>query len=264
MDNENVQNTGTADAIPQETEQNQAEAADNTESGTPAEESPAEETAQTDDNSSEASADVTESELPFLSVQFNHETRNLDEKEAKEWAERGMHYFNELNRIATLSDVTVPDLLKKMKSSLDDAERQRLVDKYGEDDTESIEMGMRDYIRRQDEKLNAANIKRQEEEKTTNATREAQIAEDYLALKNLIPDVESIDKLPKEVLKMVKNGRDLVSAYLLNKEIENQRIIAANKKENEAAKSSTGSLHTNENSKTDLGDEFAKGVWGGI
>ena len=116
----NVQNAELEDTTPQE---NQEQPQDNSEENTPdttpeGQEGTEEESARSGNDGSNIAAEP-EPEA-FLPVRYNHSDINLTREEAKNWAQKGMFYFDKLDFVAAQSDQTVEELLETLLTSIDE------------------------------------------------------------------------------------------------------------------------------------------------
>ena len=98
---------------------------------------------QTGDNTSAQDTDGngaddngTAPTTPFLEIQYNHEKKGLSRDEAITLAQKGMHYqstYDSLERVATLKGQSVKEFLSGIETAQDDAYRQGLIEKFGDD-----------------------------------------------------------------------------------------------------------------------------------
>lgn len=262
MDEQNVQNAEAADAIPQESQTSQ-EATEDTAAAAPDEQQDNEEAtvrAEEEDSNETSADDAPGLPAPFMSFNYNHQKIELNETEAVEWAQKGMHYFNKLDYIAAQSRVTVNELLDKMICSMDEAKREEYREQFG-DDSEMIESLMEVYHNKQKERYRAAVADREAESRREAADRNAQIADEFIAMQKDFPELKSLSDIPPAVLKSADN-MPLAYAYLLYKQREQNKINAANNAQNAAAASSTGSMSTPEAEGTAREENaFSRGVW---
>lgn len=275
--NENVQNTEMQDAIPAEQETHEETSAEDTAATVPDGQSGTEDetTRDTGDNVAQPpeSEENTASETPapFLSVPYNHEDQTLTKEETVDWVQRGMHYdalHKKLDYAAALSGTDVNSLIDGLIKAPEEAHRKHLVELYGEDATEDIEIGMEIFRKKQGETYDKIVADRKAATQQQAAEKEkgvqSRLADEYIELKREIPDAPEYAQLPDSVIKEAANGkRDLLSCYLRYLHGENQKITAANATVQEAAKASTGTMGSDEGDNLSSFDKgFLSGLWG--
>ena len=206
---------------------------------------------------------------PFLSVQYNHEDRPLSREETVDLVQIGLHHkalHQKLDYAAAISGTDVNALIDNIIKAPEEAHRKHLEELYGEG-SEDVEIGMEIFRKKQGEnydkivadRASAAKAATEEQEKST----QTRLAEEYIELKNEIPDVPEYSQLPDEVIvEAAKGKRDLMSCYLRYQHRENQKITAANATAQEAAKASAGTMGTDEGENASSFDKgFLEGLW---
>lgn len=207
---------------------------------------------------------------PFLSVQFNHKSREMTREQAIEFAQKGLLYdkltpiYNQLDYLAAQSNTTVSEYVKQLLKRAEDGHRQSLAEKFG-DDEQIIEELMEFYRSRNADKYQKvlADRKKAEQEALENAKTEARISltEQFKRLRKEFPEITDISQLPKEAAELAANEKmELTAAYLLHRHREDRRIAEAAKRAAEQSKSSTGSAQSNEISGDIAMDAFIRGV----
>lgn len=267
MDEMNVQNTPEQDTIPDEVEtQQEVDTGAETDTAPQGSENPEEASAQSGNSSDTAGEQAAGTEIPFLEIQYNHEKRGLSREEAVSLAQKGIYYegaYNTLERVATLKGLSVDDLLKGLETAEDEAYRQELVAKFG-DDTDTVEKMMELYQINKQKTLDAAKENRKQAAVQAEQSVNQRIASEFAAMKNGdFPELTEYSALPDEVKKAAIEGMSLSHAYLKYMHKENKKIAAAKESAVEAAKKTTGSMdaQTNENLTEDE-KNFLKGLWG--
>ena len=227
-------------------------------------------------NEDDASAEVQEGQenngedigaeqvSPFLEIQYNHEKRELSREEAITLAQKGIHYqnaYDTLERVATLKGQSVKELLSGLESAQDEAYRQGLVEKFG-DDEETIEKMMELYnINKQKTLDNAKESRRvaaEQEEKDINE----RLAEEFIKMKNSdFPELTEFKNLPESVKRAAFSGLSLSHAYLKYMHDENKRIANAKAQAEAAAKKSTGSMASDKEDVNSQTSALLKGLW---
>ncbi|MEE0970556.1 MAG: hypothetical protein U0M06_14395, partial [Clostridia bacterium] len=171
----------------------------------------------TDTNTSAGSGDNTEAdesaveEAPYLEIKYNHEKRGLSKDEAVTWAQKGMHYepaYIALERAAALKGVSVNDFLKNLETAEDEAYRQSIIEKYGNDEEIIADMMAIYEARKQKTLDNAAESKRKAAEEKEQSINE-RIANEFSLMKKDFPEVTEYSKLPEAVKKAASEGMPL-------------------------------------------------------
>lgn len=223
----------------------------------------------TDDNATEL-PDEEPTTLPaednFLEIKFYKENLVLSRAEAKDFAEIGKKYKDvqkQLERVATLKGQSVNEFLNGLESAEDEAYRQGLIERFG-DDEETINEMMELYnIKKQKTLDNAKENERaaaEQEEQTINE----RLAQEFVEMKNSdFPELKEFKDLPEEVKKAAFGGLSLSHAYLKYMHNENKKIAAAKASQEAAAKKSTGSMAGEKvDSETEAEKRFLNALWG--
>lgn len=255
------------------------------EQGAPATEEAAENTANTEEGATQN--DTAEAATPAevshgdegaaepefaLDVKYNKEIRTLNREEAVDFAEQGIFYnntvkplYNKLDYIAAQRGQTIEEVVDRLFAEDENSHRQELVEKFGEE-SGVIDDLMKVYREGQKQKYDKIVSDRKEAaEKAENEKREsleARLASEFSELKAEFPELTEFSQLPKEVKTDAANGRDLMSAYLRYMHRENKKIAAAKSSEETAAKATTGTASTAEDTTDSIDDAFIRGVLG--
>lgn len=270
MDN-NIQNIDFQDTTPEYNDDEQNNVDQSLEEGViPNGENPTKENVvrdaeklQTQESASDAEA-LTE---PFITVQYNHKNRNFTKEEAVKLIQKGMHTESlrtKLEYLARKEKTDINSLVDKIISRPEVAYRSHLENLYGAN-SEEVEIGMKIYRQQQSEEYRKI-IKDLENAKTYDDTKNSinsRLADEYLFLKEQIPDVPGYSDLPDSVILEAANGkRDLFSAYLCHLHKEQSKINAAKKAENAAAAASLGEMARSKNDFfTSSERDFIAGLW---
>lgn len=201
---------------------------------------------------------------PFLEIQYNHEKRNLSREEAITLAQKGIHYqgtYDTLERVAALKGQSVKEFLSGLETAQDEAYRQGLIEKFGEDE-DTIDKMMELYnINKQKTIDNAKESQRaaaEQEEQTVNE----RLAQEFVEMKNSdFPELTEFKDLPEEVRRAAFGGLSLSHAYLKYMHDENKKIAAAKASQEEAAKKSTGSMASDKEDANTSVSALLKGLW---
>jgi hypothetical protein len=199
---------------------------------------------------------------PFLEIKFNHESKGLTREEAVKFAQKGMHYegmYQNLERIADLKGVSVKELINGFETEQDEAYRQELAERFG-DDEETIGIMMEHYQQGKQGKIDAAKNKRLQDEAAAEESINTRLANEFIELQKEFPELKEFADLPESVRRAASEGKDLTHAYLLHQHQENKKIAAAKASESKAAAQSTGSLSASK--AEDMSeDAFLKGLF---
>ena len=203
-------------------------------------------------------------EAPYLEIKFNHEKKGLSKDEATIWAQKGMHYessYKALERVAALKGVSVNEFLKNVETAEDEAYRQSVIEKYGNDEDIISDM-MAIYESRKQKKIDdAAENKRKEVEEREQSTNE-RIASEFSSMKKDFPELTEYSKLPEAVKKAASEGMNLSHAYLLYMHQENQKAKTAQEQAAAAEKQSAGALGESQaDTQTDAEKRFLNSLW---
>lgn len=264
-----MEDVNLAGATPMEEQTNEPAATDTAEAPLP-EDAPGEaEAAQQQKEQEDGPAEPGEA-VPFLSVQFNHQNRDMTKEQAVEFAQKGLLYekirpvYHKLDYLAAQQNTNVAALVDGLVSAAEAAYRQSLVQKFG-DDAQVVEDLMTLYRSRNQEKYNRLLADREAADAQTAAAeqtaREGRLAEQFLALQKEFPEIKDFSALPKAVVRRAAEGKaDLTAAYLLHRHRQEQKIAAAEARAAEQAKKSTGSVQSAEYTEAAAVDAFIRGV----
>lgn len=201
---------------------------------------------------------------PFLEIRYNHESKGLTREEAVTLAQKGMHYegtYKTLERVAALKGQSVKDFLSGIETAQDEAYRQELVGKFGNDE-DTINKMMELYQINKQKTLDAAATKREEDAAQVEQSINERLAAEFTDMKNGdFPELTDFASLPKEVISAAVEGMLLSHAYLKFMHRENKKIAAQKASEEAAAKKSTGSMVTAEETVDATSSALMKGLW---
>lgn len=202
---------------------------------------------------------------PFLEVQYNHEKRNLTREEAITLAQKGIHFqsaYDTIERVAALKGQTVNEFLNGLETAQDDAYRQGLEEKFGDDD-ETIEKMMELYHINKQKTLDNAKANQRAKAEQEEQTINERLAQEFVEMKNGdFPELTEFKDLPDSVKKAAFDGLSLSHAYLKYMHNENKKIAAAKASQEEAAKKSTGSMASDKEDVNTSTSALLKGLWG--
>ena len=261
MSENNVQNAANEAAIPSEPE-TQEEVLEVDEPVTEPQEQEA------DDNTAaqppeEEIAPLVEEE-PFLEIRYFKENVPLSREEAKNYAEIGKRFSDvreQLERVATLKGQTVDEFLKGLETAQDEAYRQGLIEKFG-DDEETIDKMMELYNINKQKTLDNAKASQRAAAEQEEQTINERLAQEFVEMKNGdFPELTEFKDLPEEVKRAAFEGLSLSHAYLKHMHNENKKIAAAKNSQAEAAKKSTGSMASDKDDSNPQTSALLKGLW---
>ena len=177
-------------------------------------------------------------------VRFNHTERQLSEREAVTYAQKGMKWeafqqdYDRLRFLAEGAGQTVSELIGSLMERDREAELQAVLEKCGDRDTAQQLVDLR-RSQRQARFQTAQETQKQE----ARQQRSERLAEGYRELKNAVPTAPAFDALPDEVIRTaVEKEISLYDAYLRHSYEQQQKIAAAAAQQQRAAAASTGSL----------------------
>lgn len=204
----------------------------------------------------------------FLEVKFNKEHRSLNRDEAVKYAQMGLNYerfeplIAKLDYLAAVSGVTRAEYLERQLQANEDAVRQDLIDRFGNDE-ETIEQ-MMEFTKQKNQKAYDDLIaKMQADEKSAEESEESRIAGEFAELCEEFPELrdKGFKGLPNEVKKAAFSGEKLFNAYLQHLHRESKNTNAAKAQMQNAANKSAGSMEGQGGNET-VGDIFLKGLLG--
>lgn len=215
--------------------------------------------ADSERNLNSAAEPATADSEPFLEVKYLKKTKGLSKDEAKDLAEKGLHYsalHDKLDFLAAQSNTTPSALLDSMIKQLEQDELASYREKFGDD------QNLLELIRLKQQGKYESVLKdrtKQQEELTVDTNR--RIANEFIMMQaDFDGELKSLADLPDTVLDAAQNGMPLAYAYLLHKHFQQKCADTANKN-NKAAQNLLGSVATNK--QTDpVGDRFIKSLWG--
>lgn len=265
LDNE-IQNTASEGATPNEPETQQGENSVNAPNTAPDDSAAADGTsARSDGEGADPVADQNADNTPFLSFRFNHEDKALTREEAVNAAQIGLKYgalSEKLDRAAAIKGVNAESLLDSIINADREAYKASLAERLGEDGGEMIDRLMRVYDMEQAEKYKKSVESREAEQKQSEQSLNERLAAEFLELKAEFPEFLEYGSLPAEVRRAAENGKDLMSALLLHKHREKKAIAKAEQQAAAAAKATAGSLSGEGDNVNADEKSFLKGLFG--
>ncbi len=272
-ENENVQLEYSQDTIPDNTDENTTDVEDVAEKAvTPSGSEGDEENVMRDTSHSaqELVSEKSDEQKAFVSVQYNHKSRDLSKQEAIELIQKGMHTESLRTKLEYLADVYKTDintLVDKMASMPEKEHREHLEKLYGKDSAD-VEIGMEIYRQKQSDQYKKIMTERNSKEMKEAENKEiksvnSRLADEYLVLKAELPNAPEYAKLPDSVIIEAANGkRDLLSSYLCHLNREKIKIDAAQKIQEAANNASTRSMKSAGSDNVNSQERsFLSGLW---
>lgn len=216
-----------------------------------------------EENTNESSeGEVKEEEVPksFLKVKYNGEDQDLNEDDARMYAQKGMNYdkiYEPLEKLAKANNMQVGEYLNQLNATQHEFEVSKEVEKLREDpkyadlSDEILEEIANSHI------TEFANNQLKIQQENENSALEREFARQVDVFKREHPDLEP-DDVDEEVFNLVRQGYTLLEAY--NKWEANSAKLKAEKQNQENKKRSLG--NTTNAGKVES-DDFLKGFLNG-
>lgn len=205
---------------------------------------------------------------PFVSVQYNHKNRDFTKEEAIKFIQKGMHTENlraKLEYLAEKQGTDVNSIVERIVTEPELAHRKYLEQLYGEG-SRDVEIGMEIYREKQSKEyrqlMSASENEKRKQKEIENVN--SRLADEYMTLKNEIPDAPEYSKLPDSVIiEAAKGEMSLYSAYLHYLYKEKLKIDAAEKAQMAAGIASTGKMGIDSGENMTSNERnFLSGLWG--
>lgn len=179
----------------------------------------------------------------IIPVKYNKEIRNLGIKEAASLAQKGMKYeviqkdYEQLKELAQKENKSVPKFLSDLNEMQIENRKRELTEKCGGDS---------DF---------AEHILRLESENFNNSNG-------FDELKNLFPEIKTLEDLPQKVLENSKiKGTLLLDEFLRYRALQEKREKSLKKSQEKAENLSIGSQINKVGSISPETEQFLKGLW---
>lgn len=217
------------------------------------------------EETTETSENTAEPEVPksFLRVKYNGEERDLNEEDARTYAQKGMNYdkfYAPLERLAKLNQMSVSDYLNQLNDTQFEYEKAKEVDKLRDDPKyEGVSDEILEEIAssRVSESIGLRDRQLQEEMKGEADAKEAQARHQLDMFFDEYPEFEGKgpESLDPKVFDYVQKGYTLLEAY--NKWMRTDNVQAKTSRQNEANRQK--SLGNTTNAGKVETDDFLKG-----
>jgi hypothetical protein len=221
------------------------------------------EAAQTDTETSGVGSGTEET--PFLTVKYNHEEKELTQEEARNWAQKGMHYDAlrpKIEYLAAVRGVSIEKLLSGLISEYEEGYKNELLEKLGEGGESVTE----DMLALHRAKLGAEYQRKREEEAEAARLMEKdagnRLSDEFNELRRDFPELSGLDFLPEDVKNAVRDGKPLLDAYLCYKHTEAKRIAAEVNRAKAVSQKTVGSMSTSRKRVSDSESRYLNALWG--
>ena len=235
-----VENEGTTPQT--ETVEGAAPAADPTPAENPAPEQPE----GTTPAAEPAAEDPQPPASPFVTVQYNHETRELTREQAIAYAQKGILYeegtrTQKLALMAAAQGKTIDEFVNTLAEADEQGLREDKLRITG-GDADAAEILVQAELAKRREALNLRARQEQEAAEAEEKSILDRLAGELLELRQLVPEMADWDDVPKSVIDdAVKNNRNLTDAYLRYMHREGKNIEQNRAAQAAAAAASVGS-----------------------
>lgn len=172
--------------------------------------------------------------------------------------EKFLPQFEALRRISLASGFHKPEeLVDRLCQAAEEREYRELLDASGGNEAlarETLE------LRKKERERQYADVKKSDEQGDDRSDLTARLAKEYCELKDAVPQTPAFSLLPPSVVQeAAASGRSLLQCYLLFERQEQALREEAQRKAQEAAKASSGSLKgISENISLETGDTFRR------
>lgn len=196
------------------------------------------------DNASEdLSTTLNTSEEPFVTVKYNHNLKNYSLKEAAEIIQKNMHFDSSIKKLEFLANSKgkkLPELVNEIFEENETAEILRLQDEFADNHDgfiTALESRKQNFERAFLDML-------QNSEKQPDLNQ--RLADEFFELVEYFPEIESIEKIPDDVLKQsAKENKSLVLCFALHKAKEQEKLLKQAEKNTKNILSSAPTLSSN-------------------
>ncbi len=203
---------------------------------------------------------------PFITVQYNHQNRNFTKQEAINLIQKGMHTESlraKLEYLAKIKNTDVNSLVENIVSA-PEADYKNMLEKMYGSGSDEVEIGLKIYREKQSDEYKKL-ITEQEKGKLaadSNADINLKLADQYINLKQEMPNAPDYCNLPNEVIIEAASGKkDLFSAYLCYLYKEQNKINAAQKTQKTASEASLGEMRSGGDTMSSAEKSFLNGLW---
>ena len=196
-----------------------------------------------DDASKDLSTTLNTLEEPLVTVKYNHNLKNYSLKEAAEIIQKNMHFDSSIKKLeflATSRGKKLPELVNDIFEDAETKEILRLQQEFADDHdglVNALESRKQNFERAFLDML-------QNSEKQPDLNQ--RLADEFFELVEYFPEIESIEKIPDDVLKQsAKENKSLVLCFALHKAKEQEKLLRQAEKNTKNILSSAPTLSSN-------------------
>lgn len=203
-----------------------------------------------------------------IPVKFNKQHKELTIDEAAVYAQKGMKWddftptHEKMKFLAAAANMSVEQLTDALIERQDKTLKEQLLEECGGNE----DIANRLYEVEKAKQQKAFDALKEQESKIQLTEQEQlnkRLANDFLELQAEIPEMATIDKVPKKVLEMaVDKDISILDAYLRYQHAEGKKTQTVKAKAETATQNSTGSMKAAPNSPSPEIDAMMKGLWG--
>ena len=194
----------------------------------------------TDTVSENSSTTLNTTEEPLVTVKYNHNLKSYSLKEAAEIIQKNMHFDSSIKKLEFLAGSRgkkLPEFVNEIFEEAEAKEISRLQEEFA--DNEEGFINALNFRKQNFEKAFLDMLEKKEEEPNLNE----RLADEFFELTEYFPEIESIEKIPDDVLKRSANeNKSLVLCYALHKAKEQEKLIKQAEKNSENILSSAPPL----------------------
>ena len=160
---------------------------------------------------------------PLVTVKYNHNCKNYSLKEAAEIIQKNMHFDSSIKKLEFLANSKgkkLPELVNEIFEDAETKEIERLQEEFADN-----EEGLITALNSRKQNFERAFLDMLEKsEETPNLN--ARLADEFFELVEYFPEIESIEKIPDEVLKRsATENKSLVLCFALHKAHEQEKLL---------------------------------------
>lgn len=194
-----------------------------------------------------------------FTLQYNHEDLSVPKDEALNLAQYG--YFvkkigeehavdvreamTDLDYVATLQGKTVADLIKEIRSGVEQSYRDQLIQQLGEDNPlidEMMELRKTKNQKTYEDAKAEQKTRAQQAAEEANRSMTARLAEQFENMREAFPEFDTVEKVPETVLKRAMKSGDLEKEMLRYERSERLKVEAAKAAQEQNKKQNVGSV----------------------
>ena len=220
---------------------------------------------ETDEGQTEPATEET------FSLRYKHEDVSVTKGEAIRLAQMGKHYeenvkgiIDDLDYFATLQGKSVKELVADLVNGVEEKQRRELVDQFGADNPlveEMMELRRGKNRKAYEDAVTERQTREKQAEEEAEKSANTKLAEQFESLREIFPELDTVDKIPDTVLKRAIQSGDLEKEMLRYEKSERNKIEAAKASEEKNKKSNVGSAQSVDAESGTI-SAFMSGLWG--